>query len=171
MSLAVPELVTDRLVLRGFAERDLSWLAAIYGDPVTAEFLGGRQAPAEVWRRMASWIGHWTLRGFGPFAIEHRQSGEGIGFCALWSPPEFPEIEIGWGLLRRHHGQGFAAEAARRVRAEARARFGLGALVSYIKAANLPSRRLAERIGARADGNHDFGDWQAIVYRHPVADD
>jgi RimJ/RimL family protein N-acetyltransferase len=167
LDLNVPTLETERLKLRGIGESDIAWLTQFYADPATASWLGGPSAMGETWRRVASWLGHWLLRGYGPFVIEHKATGKGIGFCALWYPAEFPEIELGWGLAAAHQGNGLATEAAQRVRRYAFQELKLPTLVSYIRPDNLRSRRLAERLGAVIDHERDMDGWRAVVYRHP----
>ncbi len=55
--------------------------------------------------------------GWGFWAVEHKASGEFMGFTGLNSPladlPFSPCVEIGWRFARRWWGQGFASEAAR----------------------------------------------------------
>lgn len=62
------------------------------------------------------------------------------------------ECELGYSFDPVVWGQGFATEAARCVRDYARDVLGLSYVVSAILPENLRSRRVAERSGARADG-------------------
>ena len=76
--------------------------------------------------------------------------------------------ELGWLFLPEARGQGLATEAAAAARDHALRVFGLTDLVSYIDPSNAPSRRVAERLGARLDGSiTDPGsdDW-AEIWRH-----
>ena len=40
----------------------------------------------EAWRSMAMVVGHWSLRGFGLWAIEERESGRLAGRVGCWQP-------------------------------------------------------------------------------------
>ena len=73
---------------------------------------------------MATFLGHWALRGYGPWAIEDKAGGRFVGYSGLWNPEGWPEPEVIWSLMADCHGRGYATEAARRVREFAYAQFG-----------------------------------------------
>ena len=79
--MSIPRLTTQRLVLRGFEERDFDAYAEMMANPEVARFLGdGRALPrGEAWRQLAYIVGHWQLRGFGLWAVEERESGALVG--------------------------------------------------------------------------------------------
>lgn len=58
-----------------------------------------------------------------------------------------PRVEIGWRLRAAARGQGFAPEAAANLLAHGFARVGLREVVAQIHRNNVPSRRVAEKIG------------------------
>jgi RimJ/RimL family protein N-acetyltransferase len=162
----ITHLETERLNLRQWRDTDFDWFSAILTDPVTAAYVGGVQQPRDAWRRMAAFAGHWALRGYGLFVMELKAAARGIGWCGLWYPPDFPDLELGWGLTKSHHGQGYATEAARRVLAHSYDDLGRSTLVSYVHPDNEPSRRLAARIGGRQEADAIIGGNRALVYRH-----
>lgn len=164
--IAIPTLETERLVLRAFEDRDHDAVARFYADDAGASYVGGPIDRRQAWRVIAAFVGHWHLRGFGPFAVQPKAGGDVIGWCNLWRPPEFPEIEIGWTLFEPHRGKGYVDEAARRVRAYAFETLKLSTLVSYIAPENEPSRRVAERLGARHDGRIAINGKTVDVWRH-----
>src|SRR5690606_18513350 len=55
--------------------------------------------------------GHWALRGYGPWALERKDTGAFVGLCGPWYPEGWIEPEITWALMPGHHGLGFATEA------------------------------------------------------------
>ena len=112
----IPELLTDRLRMRGLEEADFPALSRFWGDPATARFVGGACEAEDSWRRMAAMVGHWRLRGYGMWALESRADGAFLGYCGLWNPHGWPEREVGWGLLAEHQCKGWVTEAARRAR-------------------------------------------------------
>lgn len=168
MSVAVPTLETQRLRLRGWRADDIDAIAAFYADESTARFVGGTCSRRDAWRRMAAITGHWSLRGYGIWVIEARATGEFLGFSGLWCPDEFPEIEIGWNLLPRYWGQGYAGEAAARGRDFAFTALRLPTLVSYIVPENAPSQKVARKLGARLYGQIEIQGKTVEVWRHPT---
>ena len=149
MEFLVPEVIpTKRLVLRLFKESDWHAIHEHYSDEVCTRYTFGHAlTEAESWRTMAGMIGHWYLRGYGPYAVEERESGKVLGMVGMWYPNDWPEPEIKWALIRRYWGQGFASEAARAVKHMAAEFIPDLALVSFINAENLASIKLAKAIG------------------------
>ena len=142
---------TERLVLRPFADEDIDRIAAIYADAEVMRWLGdGRPlSRAQAWRTMATFVGHWELRGYGQWAVVEKATGVLIGRAGLWNPEGWPGLEVGWVLDRARWGHGFATEAARASVRWAFDELGADRLISVIETRNLRSIRVAERIGER----------------------
>ncbi len=159
---------TERLLLRQWQASDFEPYAAYYADEEMAKYVGGMSSREDAWRRMASEIGHWTLRGFGYWAVEEKDSGKFVGSVGLWFPEGWPELELGYWLMRDMHGKGYAIEAALKSRTFAYDVVGAKTLVSYIHPDNEPSKRVAERLGARFERVIELLDHGPhCVYRHP----
>lgn len=165
----VPErLESPRLILRLFWDEDWRALHEHYSDPECTHFTFGRAlSEGESWRALASMVGHWHLRGYGPYALEERASGAVLGTVGVWYPNDWPEPEIKWALARRHWGKGFASEAVRAVQAMAQRHLPGPPLISFINSANAPSIRLALAVGARLEREAAFRGGLWHVYRHP----
>ena len=163
-----PALETDRLRLRGPEPRDL--------EPFIAFFTSDRAAASGnlfdrpgAWRLFAATIGHWHLRGFGPWTVTLKPADDPIGLVGCLRFDDWPENEIVWFLWEGVEGQGYATEAARAARRQAYRGYGWRTAVSYIAPTNARSIRVAERLGARPDpGAPHPGTGPQIVYRHPA---
>ncbi len=165
-ALTIPTLETERLLLRGWKESDAEGYGELYGDEDNAKFIGGVMAPWDAWRMVAQRIGQWHLRGFAMFAIEEKASGQFIGHAGPNFPKGWPEPEIGWGLVKRFHGKGYALEAARASLRFAYEALGWNTAMSLIDPDNIPSRKLAERLGATYESTQTVTSFTADVYRH-----
>lgn len=162
---AIPTLVTERLILRPWRDDDIDGFAALLADPAS-HFVGGPLSREDAWRKMATYLGHWLLRGYGTFALERRRSGDFVGYCGPWNPLGWPEPEIAWGIVPAAQGQGFATEAARRALAFAYETLRWPTAVSVIALENSKSIRVAERLGAVLDRTTDNRGFRVGVYRH-----
>lgn len=146
--LDIPVLETERLVLRGFEDRDFASFSEIYADEETARFVGGAMPDHQAWRVLASVLGHWVLRGFGLFCVEEKSSRECVGVCGPWRPHGFPDNEIGYTLKKSSHGKGYATEAATAALKFAYEQLGWTTAISLIDNKNLASQSVASKLGA-----------------------
>jgi RimJ/RimL family protein N-acetyltransferase len=159
---------TARLVLRQFVHADWSELHAHYSDPDCTRYTFGRAlTEGESWRAMASMVGHWVLRGYGPYAIEDKSTGQVLGTAGVWYPNDWPEAEIKWALSKAHWGKGFASEAVRGVQSAGLLALPDLALISLIHTANAASHQLALSVGCRLEKHLEFRGGQWCIYRHP----
>jgi RimJ/RimL family protein N-acetyltransferase len=159
-------LETERLRLRMFREDDLDAYAAICADPEVMRHLGEGKAlgRAEAWRQIAMILGHWSLRGFGLWAVEERGTGALVGRIGFFQPEGWPGFELGWMLRRASWGKGYASEGAGRALAHAFTEMGRDHLISLIRPANQPSIRVAERLGETLEGRTELFGHEALVY-------
>lgn len=147
--LDTPVIETARLRLRGVLPSDWEAYRAYRLSSRSTVF-----SPDEgvIWAQFAAFAGHWALKGFGRFVIEHRATGLPIGHVGPWFPDGYPEPELTWTLWSAdHEGQGFAFEAAGAARDFAFVFLRWPTAVSYIDLGNARSRHLAQRLGAWQD--------------------
>lgn len=157
----MPELRTDRLMLRRWRESDLAPWAEMNADPEVREHLGDpltrEQSDASVARFRAAF----DRRGYGWWAVEVLATGEFVGFAGLDDVEEdmpFTGVEIGWRLARPAWGHGYATEAARATLAFGFETLGLPEILAITTAANVRSRAVMRRIGMTRDPAGDFDD-------------
>lgn len=166
MQLAAAQLDTPRLRLRQFCAADAPAYAAICADAEVMRYIGPghAQSAEEAWRSMAAFLGHWTLMGYGMWALEHRDSGELIGRVGFHHPPYWPGFELGWLLAREHWGHGYAREAAAAALRHAFEVLRRDRVISLIQPGNARSIAVAEAIGESLHGRIDLLGSPALVY-------
>lgn len=160
-----PILETARLTLRPTAMEDFPRWAELMADPETAQFIGGVQAPAATWRSMMTMAGAWSLTGVAMFSVIERDSGRWLGRIGPWQPHGWPGTEVGWSLHPDAHGKGYGVEAATAAIDYAFDVLGWTEVIHCIDPDNVPSQKLAERLGSYNQGPTTM---PAPFEHHPV---
>jgi RimJ/RimL family protein N-acetyltransferase len=166
--VAAQIIETERLVLRAHRQNDFNDCLALWTDPDVTRFIGGKPSTREeVWARILRYVGHWSLLGFGYWAIEDKATGGFIGevgfadFRREIEPSLAETPEIGWVLLPSTHGKGYATEAAKAAIAWGEKHFGPVRTACIIAPENEPSIRVAQKCGYR--------EFQRTTYKgHPT---
>ena len=140
----VPELRTERLVLRAWRDEDLAPFAALNADPQVMEHFASAPSAAESDAMVERIRRHFAAHGFGLWAVEVPGVAAFVGYVGLvyvpFAAPFTPAVEVGWRLAAEHWGRGYATEAARGALEIAFDRFQLEHIVSITVPANQRSR-------------------------------
>lgn len=168
MHPAIPILETERLTLRSFREDDVQALFELSQDPDVVRYVGDRRVPTlqETWRAVAGWLGHWTLRDYGQWAVEERAGGRFIGRAGIINPVDWPGPEVGYLLGRDWWGHGYATEAAQATMDWGFREIGFDELISLIDPANAASIAVATRLGETLRDEIDL--WGYRVRRYAI---
>jgi len=162
---------TERLVLRVLGLEDFDDYAAVSADPAT--FLFSERGPMtsdEAWTRLLRHVGHWTLMGWGLFAVEEKATGRFVGEAGLGDfrrglgahydgVPEAAWTTAGWA-----QGRGYATEAMEAALAWVEQRLGAERSVCLIHVDNAASRRVAEKLGYRTFAECAYRGYDALLF-------
>jgi ribosomal-protein-alanine N-acetyltransferase len=185
---------TDRLVLRQMAWDDLDALAELYADPEVMRYIGSGQPRTREQSQKSlelfmtdnahAWSPETLARlpqlrqvierggPFGLWATVLKAEGRMIGRCGLipWNLDGRHEVEVGYMLAKPYWGRGLATEAAVAIREHGHHRLGFRRLVSLIQPGNVASRRVAEKVGMRYEGDILIHETPACVYASVLTD-
>ncbi len=169
-----PRLESERLILREFRPDDLDFHSATLGDTDVMRFIGGKpMAREDSWRRLLGSIGMWGAIGIGAWAVELKTDGRMIGHCGFFDfqrdmqPSISGEPEMGWIFDRSVHGQGIAFEACARALRWADEMLAAPTYPAIISLGNIPSMKLAERLGFKRLADAVYRDEPIALFRRP----
>jgi RimJ/RimL family protein N-acetyltransferase len=150
-------LTTRRLTLRALTLADADVLFAAFADRDTMRFFGDRHGSVADTRALFRHV----IEG----AEAHTSRQWAISACLDRSPDRFTVVgslsvngivggtaQMGFILLKEHHGRGFATEAVRAVLDHAFGALGLHRVTLHIDPENTPSQRVAQKLGFKLEG-------------------
>ncbi len=147
--MEIPTLPTERLFLRPHRNADFEPYAEMSANPEVMRFIDDVQDRETAFRSFCASIGHWSVRGYGPWAIEERATGRYLGRAGLLNWEGWPGLEVGYALHPSAWGKGYGTEVAARALRYAHEVVGARGVLSCIHPQNTASIRVAEKLGAR----------------------
>ena len=161
---------TERLILRVPEMGDYRDYCALLADPEAFRFSErGPMSGEEVWTRLLRQVGHWSLAGYGLFAVQEKATGcivgeVGFGDFRRGLGPRFDSApEGGWTIAAGARGHGYATEAAEAALAWLDVRLGSRRTVCMIHTQNKASLRVAHKLGFRAFSEIDYRGYRAML--------
>lgn len=109
--ISVLPIRTRRLSLRLFEPADADALYALHWDQRVARYAGGVKTKAESSESLKRVIDRTSSSGFGPLALEEKNSGAVIGWCGIQIMPGTDLYEVIYALQVAQWGKGLASEA------------------------------------------------------------
>lgn len=141
---------TERLRLSHLSETDASFIFELLTDPSFRENIGDRgvhepsDAIAYILNGPTAMIAEF---GYGLFRTALKSNDTPIGICGLLKRPTLAHADVGFALLPRFWGQGYASEAARASLEYGRDAHGMKRILAITKPHNIDSQKVLEKIG------------------------
>jgi ribosomal-protein-alanine N-acetyltransferase len=158
-------LQTPRLILRPFREDDIGRLAELMANRDFMRFSLGPYTREQTQTVLQKFL-TWNQAGLpSQFAVVFPENNDVLGYCGFLHHPEVPqEVEIGYRLDPAYWNRGLITEAARAVRDYAFVGQKLTRVISLIHPENIPSRRVAEKIGLMPEKEITFRGFPTTVF-------
>jgi ribosomal-protein-alanine N-acetyltransferase len=142
-------LETARLALNELTANDAPFVLELLTEPGFKENIGDRGV-----RDLEGAIGYiertragYQLNGFGLWRLDLKATGEAIGICGLVKREGLDHPDVGYALLERFWGRGYASEVAEATLAYGRGTLGLKTVVAITAPKNKGSIAVLEKIG------------------------
>lgn len=152
---AKPWLETLRIEMRAFHPDDFDDFFALDSDPRVMKYsTGGKPAPrAAVEGAMRRVLRYPALYpDLGAWYATRRDTGEFIGWFCFKYAGRSPDIEVGYRLMHRAWGQGFATEGATALVRFGFDDLGLHRIIGVTHKDNVASQRVLMKAGLRDRG-------------------
>lgn len=143
-------LETDRLILRHQTVEDAAFMLELWNDPSWIENIGDRGVRTmEDARRdiLYKAIEVYATLGYGFYLAELKNGGIPIGICGFAKRDFLEDPDVGYALLPRYWGKGYAFEAASAVMEYGKSVLGLTRIVAFTSEDNEASGKLLEKLG------------------------
>ncbi|WP_247237207.1 GNAT family N-acetyltransferase [Telluribacter sp. SYSU D00476] len=164
------QLESERLYTRFLVPEDAMAWAEFFEDTEAVAYLPDfcldtAEEKAQYWINRQ--LGRYRENRYGLQALVHKQTGELIGQCGLLlqEVDGQTELEVGYHILPRYWGQGYAPEAARLFIDYAFEQGLAPSIISIIDIRNIKSQRVAEKNGLIREKQTRWADRDVYVYR------
>jgi aminoglycoside 6'-N-acetyltransferase len=163
-------LLTERLRLRRSTVEDAAAIAAYRSDPDVSRYQGWERTDVDAIRADLEMMSDRVPGepGWVQFTVEERESGALVGDVGLSPADEPGVVKVGYTIAPAYQGRGYATEAIRALIGYSFDTLGAEVVRAYASALNLPSHRVAERVGMhlveRFEGVHDGHVWQGVRF-------
>jgi len=175
VAICGPVVETRRLRLRPFQMDDYADYAAMMADPDNWTYAErGPMSGEESWMRFLRHFGHWQMLGFGTFGVFDIETDKFVGEVGFnqynrnlgghfdWAP------EACWMVAGGNKNSGLATEAVAGAVTWMERTLGSTRTVCIIHERNMPSLRVAEKLGYRAFKRSEFRGYPAVFFERVV---
>ena len=140
-------LETNRLILRTLNIEDIDSVMNFWGDIEVMKYCGGAGTRERELRALQFYINLQKEKGFSPYIVAKKESGEVIGVCGFNPPNDGYDAELMYHLAKDYWGRGYATEAAQACIDYARQHTSINRLGASIDPENGASRNVLEKLG------------------------
>lgn len=159
---------TERLVLRPVSPEDAEFILDLYSRPKFIKYIGDRNLKtvsdaAEYIKNR--FLPQFEKRGFGNYLILTKEGNRKIGGAGIFEREGLDIADIGFSLLEEFEGNGYAYEAALKVKSIGMHDFGLPKISAITAKDNNASQKLIEKLGLKFRNMITLpGDGEELMY-------
>ncbi len=159
-------LETPRLILREMTILDAENAYLLNADPEVIQYTGDEAFESIKQARVfLSNYTHYEQYGFGRWAVINKADFSYLGFCGLKYTPELDEYDIGYRLIKKYWGNGYATESAKACIDYGFNSLNMTTIVGRARYENKASIRVLEKIGLQYYGDFDMDGFPGVIYR------
>ena len=153
----LPQLETDRLILRKLKKEDVSDIYEYGSNDQVSQYTTWptHQTLADSQAFVDFVLDRYQIQMLAPWGIEHKETGKLIGTIDFVSwQPNHQTAEIGYALSQAYWGKGLMTEATKEVIRFGFQQMDLVRIQAKCLTKNIGSRRVMEKAGMTYEGTH-----------------
>jgi ribosomal-protein-alanine N-acetyltransferase len=156
---------TPRLIMKQFCEADAKHLFELNSDPDVTKYVGGSAYSSmdEVIEFIKNYD-QYEKYGMGRLNMFDKITGEYIGWCGLKYLEDEQNVDLGYRLLKRHWGKGYATEAATASLEYGFDVLNLDKIIGKAMKENTASINVFKKLGMAYSHDDECGKHPAVVY-------
>ncbi len=156
----------DNLGFRQITEEDFDYLVMLDANPEVKKFFpGGIQTHAEIKDKIKRYQTSFQEKQYGVFVIFELNSGEFLG-RAGFGDIESGEIEVGYLLLKKYWGKGYATRILKALLAWAKDNIHKNKIIAYTPVDHLASERVMQKAGMKFVRKDIMKGVECVVYEY-----
>ncbi len=164
------EFETERLFITPTKEQDAELIYEMMNSPKFIKYVGDRnlksigEAKKYIQDKM---IPQLKNHGYSSYTITRKSDNEKLGVCGLYDREGVEGIDIGFGLLPKYEGNGYAFESATKLKNAAFEEFGITEINAITSKENFSSQKLLEKLGLKCLGTTKLPneDEEILLYK------
>lgn len=164
---------TERLNLRAWQADDLANMIALSGNEDVMRYFPNALSPEASKELLNNLILHQEQYGYTYFAAEVKGTKEFVGFIGIknqtYESHFTPCVDVGWRLLPKAWGKGYATEGAKACLTYAFETLKLAEIYAVCPAVNKASEKVMQRIGMKPKGEFQHVNLAANSPLNPCA--
>ena len=138
---------TERLVFETLELDDIDTVMTFWGDKEVMKYCGGAGTKDRELRALQYYINMQQEKGFSPYKVIVKDSGETIGVCGFNPPARGYDTELMYHLLKNSWGKGYATEAAMGCIDYAKRALNISKIGASVDPKNVASQRVLIKVG------------------------
>ncbi|MEC5424819.1 GNAT family N-acetyltransferase [Virgibacillus sp. C22-A2] len=155
-------IITNRCILTAVQESDYEDIKKVYLNEKVRQYLGGTVREESI-----DGVLDIMLNSDGNswyFCVRYKQTNDFIGLVSLDPHHTGKDMEVSYQLIPKWWGAGYATEVITEIIGFAFTILKLPRLVAETQVANIPSRKLLEKVGMRLISTYDRFDAEQALY-------
>jgi RimJ/RimL family protein N-acetyltransferase len=141
---------TERLILKTTSFEDAEFVLKLFNCPKWLKYIGSQNVKSvdEAQDYIADkMLPQLERLGFGNYTVIRKLDFAKLGICGLYDREGLAGIDIGFAFLPDYEGNGYALEAAKRLKQAAFDDFSINEIVAITTKDNLASQTLLRKLG------------------------